>query len=100
MPWPTPMHIVQSARRSRPSLQLDQRGHRQPRAAHAERMAERDGAAVRVHVLGVVRQAQLAHDGEGLRRKGLVELDHVDLRDLQPEPLPAASASPAPGRSP
>ena len=62
------------------------------RARHAERMAERDGAAVRVDVLGVVGNAELAQAGERLAGEGLVELDHVEVADLQPEPLASASS--------
>ena len=47
------------------------------RAAHPERMAERDRAAVDVHLLGV--EAELADHGEALRRERLVQLDEVDL---------------------
>ena len=56
-----------------------------PRARHAERMAERDRAAVRIDVLGVVRHAELAQAGEGLRGERLVELDHVEVADLAAE---------------
>ena len=45
-------------------------------ARHAERMAERDRAAVRVDVLGILRDAELAQAGDRLRGEGLVELDH------------------------
>ena len=51
----------------------------EPRAGHAERVAERDGAAVRVDVRRVVGQAEVAQHGEALRGEGLVELDHVHL---------------------
>jgi hypothetical protein len=38
-------------------VQLVDCGQREARAAHAERVAERDGAAVRIDVRGIVRQA-------------------------------------------
>jgi hypothetical protein len=68
------------------SFQFDQRGRGQPCAAHPQRMPERDGATIGVHVLGVVRQPQVTQDSKGLRRERFVQLD--------------ASASPAPDRSP
>ena len=37
-------------------VHFERRGQRQARAGHAQGMADRDGAAVRVHVLGVVGQ--------------------------------------------
>ena len=52
----------------------------EPGAAHAERVAERDRAAVDVHALLV--EAEVAHDGEALRGEGLVQLDQVDVADL------------------
>ncbi len=59
MPCPTPMHMVARPERAPPLAHGQRGGQRQPRAGHAERMAERDRAAVRVHVLGIVRQAEL-----------------------------------------
>ena len=53
-PCPTPTHIVASARLPPCFDHLVRRRQREPRARHAERMAERDGAAVRIDVLGVV----------------------------------------------
>src|SRR6266540_4164990 len=54
-------------------------GDDEPRPAHSEWMAERDRAAVHVHLLLV--DPELADDGEALRRKRLVQLDEVDLVD-------------------
>ena len=45
-------------------------------------MPQRDGAAIRIDVRGVVWQAERAGDGQRLRRKRLVQLDHVDVRHL------------------
>ena len=50
MPWPTPMHMVRERVAAAGALQLLGRGERQAGARHAERMAERDRAAVGVHV--------------------------------------------------
>src|SRR5712672_2378370 len=52
------------------------------RARHAERMAERDRAAVRIDVLGIVGEAELAQARERLRGKCLVELDPVEIADF------------------
>src|SRR2546430_4028933 len=59
----------------------------EPRARHAERMAERDRAAVRVDVPGIVGEPELAQAGEALRRERLVELDPVEVADLEAEPV-------------
>src|SRR6187399_2089786 len=50
-----------------------------PRAGHAERMTERDGAAVRIDVLGVVRKPELAEARQRLRGERLVQFDHVEV---------------------
>src|SRR3954466_11950692 len=46
------------------ALQLVRCREQQSRAAHAERVTERDRAAVRVHPRIVVREAQLPHTGQ------------------------------------
>ena len=56
-------------------------GDHEPRAAHSERVAERDRTAVHVHALGV--ESQLPDDGQGLRRERLVQLDQVEIGDLE-----------------
>src|SRR3954447_1442848 len=58
---------------------VEQRGH-DPRAGHAERVPEGDRAAERVEPLGVEAELVAARDDLGGER--LVELDHVDVRDL------------------
>ena len=50
-------------------------------------MPERDGTAIGVHMIRVVRQPQVTQDRESLRRKRFVQLDDVDLGKSQPEPL-------------
>ena len=45
-------------------------------------MSQRDRAAVRIDVRGVVWQAERASDGQRLRRKRLVQLDDADLGHL------------------
>src|SRR2546422_11559086 len=63
------------------AAELVQQGHDEPRAGHAQGMAERDRAAIHVHLLRI--QAQLADDDEALRSEGLVQLDEVEVRDLE-----------------
>src|SRR4029450_8219401 len=62
--------------------QLVQRLHGQDAAGRADRVAERDAAAVRVGALR--RQLQVAHDRQRLRGERLVDLEHVDVLDLDP----------------
>src|SRR5947208_209972 len=50
------------------------------RARGAQRVAERDGAAVDVGALAV--EAQLTLDGDVLRGEGLVDLDEIEVREL------------------
>src|SRR5687767_9156925 len=52
------------------------------RAGRRDRMAERDGAAVRVDLRGV--EVEVADDRERLRGERLVELDHADLVERAP----------------
>src|SRR5512137_1163386 len=66
--------------------ELARGGQRDPRPRSAERMPQRDRAAVRVHVGGIVRQAEAAGDRQSLRGEGFVQFDHVDVRDLQSVP--------------
>src|SRR5436190_5747301 len=47
------------------------------RARCADRMTERDGTAIDVDLIGV--PAEVAVDGAGLRREGLVGLDEVEI---------------------
>src|SRR5919112_4553552 len=66
-------------------LQLQGRRAGDARAGHAERMAERDGAAVRVDVLRILRDAELAQNRDALAGESLVQLHHIEIRGLQPE---------------
>ena len=84
MPCPTPMHMVASGAPGAAVAQLQRGGQRQPGAARAQRVAQRDRAAVRVDVLGVVGQAQRPGDGQGLRGERLVQLDDVQVGDASP----------------
>ncbi|ENN88597.1 hypothetical protein RHSP_64717 [Rhizobium freirei PRF 81] len=47
-------------------------------------MPHGDGAAVRVHMRRVVRQAEVAQRGERLRSEGFVQLDEIHLADRKP----------------
>src|SRR5580704_6740029 len=55
----------------------------QPRAGHAERMTERNSAAMRVDVLGIVGDAELAQHRKTLRGESLVQFDQIEIADLQ-----------------
>ena len=68
------------------------------RAGRADRVAERDGAAVHVHALGV--QLQLAQDGQALRGERLVQLEQVDAVGRAAPTSRAPCARPARARSP
>src|SRR5438477_13023006 len=59
------------------------RRQRQPRAAHAQRMAERNRAAMRIDEIGILLDAQLAQASDTLRSEGLIELDQIEIADLE-----------------
>ena len=63
------------------ALELVQQRRDQPRAGRAERMAERDRAAVHVDPLRI--GAELLLPGADDRREGLVHLEEVDVVDAQ-----------------
>src|SRR5258706_15176110 len=67
-------------------MQAVPRGQRQPRTRHAERMTERNGAAVRIDVLGVIGESELAQHRQRLRGERLVELDQIEIADFQSQP--------------
>ena len=81
-----------------PGLQRVEQRRQHARAAGADRVAERDGAAVDVHLRRI--DAELAQDGHGLHRERFVQLEEIDvlqvpadlLRDLLRPPRPASSA--------
>ena len=56
------------------------RGAHEAGAGHAERMAERDGAAIGIDVGGIVGEAEIGQHRAGLGGEGLVQLDHIHLR--------------------
>src|SRR3954465_12371017 len=57
------------------AMQLIGRGSHQARAAHAQWMAQRDGAAVGIDAGVIVAQAELAQHRQSLRGKGLIQFD-------------------------
>src|SRR5262249_36865777 len=69
-------HRLQAVAGAGAAHAVDQRGH-EPRAGGAERVPERDRAAVRVEPVRV--GAQLAHPGEGHGGEGLVHLVALDV---------------------
>ena len=68
VPSPPPQHIAISAVAAAGALELVQRRRDEARAGAAGRMAERDGAAVRVHALGVRAAAPSSRRGPRTRR--------------------------------
>jgi len=65
-------------------LQLVHGRRYQPGTARPQRMPDRDRSAVRVDVLRVVRQPQVARHRQCLRGKRLVQLDHIHGTHRQP----------------
>ena len=47
------------------------RGERESCSRHSQGMAERDGAAMGIHLLGIVGKSELAQTGKRLRSEGL-----------------------------
>ena len=84
-PMPPLMQSVASPRRAPRRFISCSEGGRDPRAGGADRVAERDGAAVHVQALGV--EAQLAVAGQHLGREGLVHLDEVEVVEAQRQVL-------------
>ena len=99
IPCPTPMHMVQSASLP-PALQLIHGGERQAGAAHAERMAQCDGAAAGVDPGVVIGQPQLPGAGERLGRKGLVDFENIEVVQAQAQAFAVISGLPEPARCP
>jgi hypothetical protein len=79
-PWPTPIHRAEGISTAGAAELVDE--HRdQPGAAHAQRVAERDGTAVDVHLRRI--EAKLTDAGDRLAGEGLVELDEVEILDAE-----------------
>jgi hypothetical protein len=62
-------------------------GRNQTRPRHPQRMAERNGATVRVYACVVIRQAQIAQDCQRLRGKGLVQFNDIHLFQRKARPV-------------
>ena len=89
MPWPRPMHIVATPNVGVVLLHhIEQRG-RDARAGAAERVTERDRAAVQVDPgVVILEQSQVLDHGQGLRGERLVQFRnlhalHVEIRARQ-----------------
>src|SRR4029079_11496991 len=67
------------------AAQLVEEGDDQPGAAHPQRMAERDRAAVDVDLFRV--EPELTDHGEALRGERLVQLDEIEVVDGDAGPL-------------
>ena len=79
-------------------LHLVEQGGQDAGAAGADRVADGDGAAVDVDLVGV--PAELLADRERLGGEGLVGLDQVEVGDRPAGLLERASSTPGPGRCP
>src|SRR5438477_487498 len=66
------------------AAELVEEAHDEPRAAHPEGVAERDRAAVHVHLLRV--ETELADHDEALGGERLVQLDEIEVGDGDPCP--------------
>ena len=88
------MHSDAAPRRRRAPQRVHQR-RQDARAARADRMAERDGAAVHVDLRRV--EAELADDGQRLRSERFVQLEEIEIvRSARRGRAPCASPGPAP----
>ncbi len=72
---------------------MQQRDH-QPRPRRAQRMPQRDRAAIHVHLLAI--QSQFFFYRQILRRERLVRFNQVDILELQSRPSSAPLATRAP----
>ena len=68
------------------ALQFQRRRAGDARARHAERMAQRNGAAVRVHPRIVVGDTEVAQHSQSLAGESLVQLDRGEIPDRQAQP--------------
>ena len=93
MPMPPPMHSVISAVALFATLELVERGAEQDRAGRAERVAERDRAAVDVDPLAV--DAEVARGLQRHAANASLISHEVDVADLHAGALRAPSPRPA-----
>ena len=65
------------------AVQLTSSRQRQTRPGSTQRVTDGNGATVRVHVLGIIRQAEVPGNCQGLGGKRLVQLDHIHIGQFQ-----------------
>ena len=87
-PWPPPPHSAAAPTPPPRRLQLEREVQREPGAGHADRVAERDGAAVDVDAVLGRRRARVI-DCSADRRERLVDLDQVEVGDGRCPPCAA-----------
>ena len=75
-------------------------GQHDARTRGTERVAERDGATVGIHLGGIIRKPELTRDCQRLRSERLVEFDRVEITDFQALSLQQFISLPAPARCP
>ena len=92
--------IARSLACSVATFQFVQGGGYQPGSAHAQGVAQGNGATVRVHVLGIIRQAEVPGNGQGLGGKRLVQLDHIHIGQFPGRLWPEPCGVRVPGQSP
>ena len=95
--WPTPMQIAATPHRSPDSASRLRERAEDPGAGRAERVADRDRAALGVDDLRVDLPGVDA--GQRLHRERLVELDRADVGPADAGPGQSAGWPPRPGRS-
>src|SRR5690606_34037654 len=66
--------------------ELQRRSAGYTRTRHAERMTERDGAAIGVHMVAILRDAEFTQYGNALACKCLIELDDIKIFRRQSQP--------------
>ncbi len=81
MPPPT-QSVTRPSRDVAPGHFVEER-RREARAGAAERVAERDGAAVDVQAIGI--DVEFAEAGQDLHGEGLVQFDEIDVLERQAE---------------
>lgn len=77
-PCPTPTHMVAVPLRP-PVFQMMQRRQHQPRAAHAQRVAEGNRPAVGIDLRCIVGQTQFAQDRKPPAGKRFIELNDIEI---------------------
>ena len=89
-PWPPPPHSAAAPTPPPRRSQLQRQVQRDPGAGHADRVAERDRAAVDVDLVRVDAELAGGHDADGGER--LVDLDEVEVGAARCPPWRSAAA--------